>query len=223
MPPSDVRRTIPSLPTVHPSTRFRKDKPYKSYPVWSSEDARCLLDRSSRELFPRIRQPNRQPNRVHSPTSPRLLKVPHCSRSRSSTFLHHQWSEALFRSYPPPIPSSFASGLSTGAERITTRCLSAAPSMYFQRLVCVLNNLYDLLKANPTLSEYASKQVTIDWRGELAVPLLMTLTTRFPPSDLIDKSEYVIHNWPTAQLVISSAWRVCTDWGETIAEVLPAE
>ena len=58
-----------------------------------------------------------------------------------------------------------------------------------------LNNLYDLLKAEPNL---VAQKVT-----ELVVMALLTddpyNTVRH---DLIDKSEYVIHNWPTP-LVIS--------------------
>ena len=58
-----------------------------------------------------------------------------------------------------------------------------------------LNNLYDLLKAKPNL---VAQKVT-----ELVVMALLTddpyNTVRH---DLIDKSEYVIHNWPTP-LVIS--------------------
>ena len=76
-----------------------------------------------------------------------------------------------------------------------------------------LNNLYDLLKANPKL---VAQKVT-----ELVV---MAVVVDDPYNtvrhDLIDKSEYVIHNWPTRLVVSQHGESVYT--GARLAET-PAE
>ena len=76
-----------------------------------------------------------------------------------------------------------------------------------------LNNLYDLLKANPNL---VAQKVT-----ELVV---MAVVVDDPYNtvrhDLIDKSEYVIHNWPTRLVISQHGESVQT--GARLAEA-PAE
>lgn len=76
-----------------------------------------------------------------------------------------------------------------------------------------LNNLYDLLKAEPDL---VAKKVT-----ELVVmALLIDDPYNTVRHDLIDKSEYVIHNWPTRLVISQHGESVQT--GARLAET-PAE
>ena len=58
-----------------------------------------------------------------------------------------------------------------------------------------LNNLYDLLKANPDLISQKVSELVV-------MALLVDDPYNTVRHDLIDQSEYVIHNWPTS-LVIS--------------------
>ena len=76
-----------------------------------------------------------------------------------------------------------------------------------------LNNLYDLLKAEPDL---VAQKVT-----ELVVmALLIDDPYNTVRHDLIDKSEYVIHNWPTSLVISQHGESVQTGarLGETPAE-----
>lgn len=124
-----------------------------------------------------------------------------------------------------PDESSYLNTIATFRHDLPTVPIPSSLDVYLQVLreqpdnsvtiisVGFLNNLYDLLKTDPDL---ISQKVT-----ELVVmALLIDDPYNTVRHDLIDKSEYVIHNWPTPLVISHYGESVHT--GARLAET-PAE